>query len=41
MKESHDGPDVGLRVAKKAEMVTMVVPPGWLLGFHWFLLSSL
>ena len=27
IEESHDGPDVGLRVAEKDEMMTMVVPP--------------
>ena len=40
-EESHDGSDVGLRVAEKAEMVTMVVPPGWLLRIYRILLSSL
>ena len=29
--ESHDGPDVGLLVAEKAEKMIMVAPPGWLL----------
>ena len=32
---------MGLRVAEKAEMMTMVVPPGWLLRIYRFLLSSL